>query len=128
MPLLASSSACRWSSVYLRVAAVDDDVAGLEQLAELVDRLPWSASPAGTITQTTRGRRQRLDQVLEAGDVADLRVAVVADDGDAAALRNRSRMLPPILPRPTRPMCTVTLLTGGWTVPTSGARASLPLR
>ena len=53
----------------LRVAAVDDDVALAEQLAELARPSPGSGRPTGTITQTTRGRLERLDQRLQAVDV-----------------------------------------------------------
>ena len=68
------------------VAAVDDDVAGLEQAAELARRSPVVGSPDGHHHPDHARLRQLLDQLLEGGDVARRRlVAVEADDRVAAA-------------------------------------------
>ncbi len=63
-----------------RVAAVHDDVAGAEQAAEQVDGLVRRGTGGHHHPDHAR-RRQRGDQRLQAVDIADPRVAVVADDG-----------------------------------------------
>ena len=80
-PCSPSSSALRLVVGPAGVAAVDDDVALAEQLAERRRRSARVGSPAGTITQTTLGAGSCSTMLLEAVDVADVRVAVVADDG-----------------------------------------------
>ena len=68
----------------VRVAAVDDDVAGGQQPGELVDRRASVIAPDGTITQTTRSPAGSASTSASSdGDVGDVRVPVVAGDLDA---------------------------------------------
>ena len=65
-----------------------------------------SIACTGTITQTTFGwsrRGQLADHVGQVLGVGDVLVVVEPDHGHGPRSRIRSRMLPPILPRPTRP-------------------------
>src|SRR3954463_5830751 len=105
MPLAPSSSACRKSSVNLLLPPS-------MMRSSASSRFPSSltvasvAAPAGTITHTVRGAGRactsswRLPTSLMSGFLS---YPVTS----TPPLRRRWRMLPPILPRPTSPMCTV---------------------
>ena len=54
--------------VEIRVAAVDDGVAGREQRGRARSTVDSVGSPAGTITQTARGGGERFDQRFERRD------------------------------------------------------------
>ena len=72
-----------------------------------------SVTPAGTITQTARG--------AASFSASSVRVATSLTSGlwskpttSWPAARNRSRMLPPMRPRPTRPSCICLSSVSGW--------------
>ena len=79
------------------VAAVDDEVALVEQVGRAWRWCRGSAAPAGTITQTTRGASSALTIAAMRAHVGDLGVAVEADDlvaGAAQALAHVAAHLP----------------------------------
>ena len=103
MPVLArAASACVCVVLVVRVAAVDDEVAGAPagRRARATTRV-GDRRRTGTMTQTTRSPAGSASTSSASdGDVGDVGVPVVPGDLDAARRAAGSRMFAPILPRP----------------------------
>src|SRR5690348_5947004 len=108
MPFSASSSACSLSSVNLELppSTTTSPSSSNSPSSWIVDRV---GSPAGTITQTTRGACKALTSASRLS-TSRLPGARSYPTTSWPARRTRSAMLPPILPSPIRPSCTSVVL------------------